>query len=114
MPILNHELEVIGVAQIINKVTGNHIFEEQDVEVCIQHYKVMHLVFSYIVPSPSITFGVQVLFNPHTQSTKHVYRSCRKKIYTQIFFPFFFFFFGKIFLDFPGKKAIDGAYICEL
>ena len=89
MPILNHELEVIGVAQIINKVTGNHIFEEQDVEVCIQHYKVMHLVFSYIVPSPSITFGVQVIFNPHTQSTKHVYRSCRKKIYTQIFFPFF-------------------------
>jgi hypothetical protein len=24
---------VIGVAQIINKITGNHEFEEQDVEV---------------------------------------------------------------------------------
>jgi len=33
MPILNHECEVIGVAQIINKVTGNHRFEDQDVEV---------------------------------------------------------------------------------
>ncbi|WAR21563.1 PDE6-like protein [Mya arenaria] len=33
MPILNHESEVIGVAQIINKITGNHVFEYQDVEV---------------------------------------------------------------------------------
>ncbi|XP_053406737.1 cGMP-specific 3',5'-cyclic phosphodiesterase-like isoform X2 [Mercenaria mercenaria] len=33
MPIQNHDNEVIGVAQIINKITGNHEFEEQDVEV---------------------------------------------------------------------------------
>ncbi|XP_052269841.1 cGMP-specific 3',5'-cyclic phosphodiesterase-like isoform X2 [Dreissena polymorpha] len=33
MPILSHENDVIGVAQIINKITGNHIFEDQDVQV---------------------------------------------------------------------------------
>ncbi|KAL4232240.1 hypothetical protein ACF0H5_009814 [Mactra antiquata] len=33
MPIQNHDSEIIGVAQIINKITGNHEFEEQDVEV---------------------------------------------------------------------------------
>ncbi|XP_060580416.1 cGMP-specific 3',5'-cyclic phosphodiesterase-like isoform X1 [Ruditapes philippinarum] len=33
MPIQNHDNEVIGVAQIINKITGNHEFEEQDVEM---------------------------------------------------------------------------------
>ncbi|XP_022339829.1 cGMP-specific 3',5'-cyclic phosphodiesterase-like isoform X2 [Crassostrea virginica] len=33
MPILNYEGEVIGVAQIINKVTGNHEFTKQDEEV---------------------------------------------------------------------------------
>ncbi|XP_012945061.1 cGMP-specific 3',5'-cyclic phosphodiesterase isoform X2 [Aplysia californica] len=30
MPILNYEGEVIGVAQIINKITGNHEFTKQD------------------------------------------------------------------------------------
>ncbi|XP_062580022.1 cGMP-specific 3',5'-cyclic phosphodiesterase-like isoform X4 [Saccostrea cucullata] len=33
MPILNYEGEVIGVAQIINKVTGNHEFTKQDEDV---------------------------------------------------------------------------------
>lgn len=35
MPILNYEGEVIGVAQIINKVTGNHEFTKQDEDVRI-------------------------------------------------------------------------------
>lgn len=51
MPILNHESEVIGVAQIINKVTGNHIFEEQDVEVgiyCLDSVVVMNKLCSYL------------------------------------------------------------------
>ncbi|CAG5133199.1 unnamed protein product, partial [Candidula unifasciata] len=33
MPILNYEGEVIGVAQIINKVSGNHEFTKQDEEL---------------------------------------------------------------------------------
>ena len=33
MPILNFENEAIGVAQIINKVTGSHHFDKQDVDV---------------------------------------------------------------------------------
>ncbi|XP_056005407.1 cGMP-specific 3',5'-cyclic phosphodiesterase-like isoform X2 [Ostrea edulis] len=33
MPILNYEGEVIGVAQIINKVSGNHEFTKQDEDV---------------------------------------------------------------------------------
>ena len=33
MPIVNFEGEVIGVAQIINKITGNHEFSNQDEDV---------------------------------------------------------------------------------
>ncbi|KAL5016395.1 hypothetical protein ScPMuIL_005984, partial [Solemya velum] len=33
MPIVNYDGEVVGVAQIINKVSGDHAFQPQDIEV---------------------------------------------------------------------------------
>ena len=35
MPIVNYEGEVIGVAQIINKISGNHEFTQSDENVSI-------------------------------------------------------------------------------
>lgn len=40
MPICNHDGDVVGVAQVINKVTGSHEFLPKDEEVrayCMQH-----------------------------------------------------------------------------
>ncbi|GFT92237.1 GAF domain-containing protein [Nephila pilipes] len=37
-PILNFQGDVIGVAQCINKVTGDHQFTEQDQEVSVDTY----------------------------------------------------------------------------
>ena len=42
MPILNHDGDLMGVAQIINKNDGSAEFTIEDIEVCIKYY-VMHV-----------------------------------------------------------------------
>ena len=47
MPILNYEGEVIGVAQIINKTTGNNIFTVEDEAVSTRIHLTSSIHFSH-------------------------------------------------------------------
>lgn len=66
MPIVNYEGEVIGVAQIINKIDGDHEFTKQDEEVgaslpilCIYH---THTGACYLLASLYIYISLSLLF----------------------------------------------------